>query len=195
MATVNEFDAKAHAWDTPERIKRAATFAREISRAISLDPSWSVLELGAGTGLLSFNLVDRFAAVTMIDTSAGMVDVLRTKAAAGRIPHVRVELTDIESLAAAGEQFDFIYSAMVLHHIPDLATLFSAFASLLGPHGRIALIDLMREDGSFHGTASGSAVHHGFDPNTLAGTLSECGFAHMAWHVFYSITRLSLIHI
>ena len=48
MAT--DFDAAARTWDSPEKVDRSARIAEAIADAVPLDPAWSALDYGCGTG-------------------------------------------------------------------------------------------------------------------------------------------------
>lgn len=57
MAT--DFDAAARTWDSPEKVDRSARIAEAIADAVPLDPAWSALDYGCGTGQLTWHLGDR----------------------------------------------------------------------------------------------------------------------------------------
>jgi len=50
-----EFDEKAATWDdNPEHAHRARAIAEEIDKEIPFDSTFTAMEYGCGTGLLSF---------------------------------------------------------------------------------------------------------------------------------------------
>lgn len=74
------FDEKAKTWDSrPDNIERSQQAALAISELISLDKGMDALDFGAGTGLISFFLSDKLNHITMMDASAGMVEVMKEK--------------------------------------------------------------------------------------------------------------------
>ncbi|WP_263486813.1 class I SAM-dependent methyltransferase [Clostridium estertheticum] len=73
------FDDYAKTWDTDERIDRAKIVANEISKSIDINKNYSAMEFGCGTGLVSFNLYDKFKNITLVDSSKGMIDILGSK--------------------------------------------------------------------------------------------------------------------
>jgi ubiquinone/menaquinone biosynthesis C-methylase UbiE len=91
------------------------------------------LEIGAGTGYFSLNLVQE---ATCTDISPGMVNTLATNAARLGLD-VRAARADAESLPFADESFDLVLGHAVLHHLPDLERAFDEFARVLRPGGRI----------------------------------------------------------
>jgi SAM-dependent methyltransferase len=174
--TTDRFDEKAATWDAdPAKVERAAAVARGIAAVVPVDRSVRLLEYGAGTGLVTQALRDAVGPVTLADTSRGMRDVMHAKIEAGALPDARVWALDLATEPAPDDQFDLIVTVMTLHHIPDLATVLSAFAHLLAPGGRLCIADLEKEDGSFHGAEFDG--HHGFERASLATELSKAGFA------------------
>jgi SAM-dependent methyltransferase len=96
------------------------------------------LEVGAGTGYFSLNLLRAgvVGEATCTDISPGMVRAL--KANAQRLGlDVRTARADAESLPFADESFDLVLGHAVLHHLPDLERAFSEFHRVLGPGGRV----------------------------------------------------------
>ncbi len=97
------------------------------------------LEIGAGTGYFSLNLLRAgvVASATCTDISPGMVSALAENAQRLGLD-VKTARADAESLPFAGESFDLVLGHAVLHHLPDLSRAFSEFHRVLRPGGRIA---------------------------------------------------------
>jgi ubiquinone/menaquinone biosynthesis C-methylase UbiE len=172
---VHDFDERAATWDDdPGKAERARRVAEAIRVAVPLDRSMRVLEFGAGTGLLSQALRDDVGPVTLTDTSAGMRQVMVDKVAAGAIPDGRVWDLDLATGPVPDERFDLVISLMALHHIPDTDAVLANVATLLDAGGRVAIVDLDAEDGSFHG--HDAPVHKGFERDALMSQLTAAGF-------------------
>jgi SAM-dependent methyltransferase len=97
------------------------------------------LEIGAGTGYFSLNLLQAgiVREATCTDISPGMVATLAANASRLGLA-VRAARADAESLPFAGESFDLVLGHAVLHHLPDLGRAFAEFHRVLRPGGRIA---------------------------------------------------------
>ncbi len=97
------------------------------------------LEIGAGTGYFSLNLLQAGVVreATCTDISPGMVSALGENAARLGL-NVKTARADAESLPFADESFDLVLGHAVLHHLPDLRKAFSEFHRVLRPGGRIA---------------------------------------------------------
>jgi SAM-dependent methyltransferase len=104
-----------------------------------LGPFGKALEIGAGTGYFSLNLV-RAGVVghaTCTDISPGMLAALQANANRLGID-VDAVACDAESLPFEDESFDLVFGHAVLHHLPNLDRAFSEFRRVLKPGGAVA---------------------------------------------------------
>lgn len=177
MAT---FDERAKGWDTPERIRRAADVADAIRAVVPLAQTDRLIDVGSGTGLLGLALADDVAEVVLSDPSAGMIAVADEKLRAGGLGAVRAIRHDLLAGPPSDERFDVAVSLLVLHHIVDTAAALAAIRELLVPGGRIGLVDLDTEDGSFHGDEAEGIHHFGFDRVAIERLAREAGFSDVA---------------
>jgi SAM-dependent methyltransferase len=94
------------------------------------------LEIGAGTGYFSLNLLQagviREAVAT--DISPGMLSALDGNAQRLGL-EVDTVAADAEALPFEDASFDLVFGHAVLHHLPDLDQAFSEFARVLRPGG------------------------------------------------------------
>jgi SAM-dependent methyltransferase len=96
------------------------------------------LEIGAGTGYFSLNLLQSgvVAEATCTDISPGMMATLGRNAQRLGLK-VRTARADAESLPFADASFDLVLGHAVLHHLPNLRRAFGEFHRVLRPGGRI----------------------------------------------------------
>ena len=117
----------------------AAKLHKALGSSASGAPFERALEIGAGTGYFSLNLLQagvvREAVCT--DISRGMLDELERSAE--RLG-VRVETArcDAQALPFADDSFDLVFGHAVLHHLPDLDAAFREFRRVLRPGGQVA---------------------------------------------------------
>ena len=187
---MSEFDDKAADWDTPERLERAHILADTIRAHVPLGPNMHVIDIGAGTGLLGLDLLHEVGSVVLTDPSEGMIKVARNKIEAEGIIDASAHVFDFPAIAPPpGAPFDLAVSLLVLHHVEDtLATLRSIHAMLM-PGGRIALIDLDEEDGTFHDADQPGIHHHGFDRARLVKLAVTAGFVEVETRIVHDLDR------
>lgn len=179
------FDDYAKNWDTDKRINRAKIIANEISNSIDINGNMSAMEFGCGTGLVSFNLFDKFKNITLVDSSKGMIDILNTKIDKYNINNMSTFHLDILHENLLDMKFDVIYTSMVLHHIPDTAGIIKNLYKLLNNDGYLCIVDLDEEDGRFHKEYPDYDGHNGFDQEKLKSILNYAGFKDIESNTFY----------
>jgi len=184
------FDQKARDWDKdPKKVERAKIFAAEIINILGGADIKSALELGSGTGLVSFQLKERFREITLADTSGGMTEVLKEKIEAERLAHFTpLLITDTTDLLSH-PQTDVVYTLLTLHHIKDLDSAFMVFSKIIRKGGYLFIGDLVPEDGTFHNNDPGFDGHPGFDVEELKTRLAKEGFETLAEKILLSLTR------
>jgi ubiquinone/menaquinone biosynthesis C-methylase UbiE len=96
------------------------------------------LEIGAGTGYFSLNLMQDgvIGAATCTDISPGMLETLERNAAELGL-EVTTTACDASELPFEDESFDLVLGHAVLHHLPDLDRAFAEFWRVLAPGGTL----------------------------------------------------------
>lgn len=185
----NPFDAKAAVWDEdPRRVQMARAIAEAIAGAVPLKTTMQALEVGCGTGLVTTCLASKLGSITAVDTSAGMLDVLRTKMQALAISNIVPMQADLTGPHSIEGKFDLIFSSMTFHHIGDYKAILGTLHSLLSPGGWIAIADLDAEDGSFHDPQT-HIEHRGFDRAELIAVLQRLGFSTLKDSTAFAIPK------
>lgn len=112
-------------------LPRTATLCSEAVRGLH------VLEVAAGTGLITAALARTAASVTATDYSGAMVEKLSERVAREGYRNVTCETADLYSLRFDSATFDVVVAANVLHLVPDLPAALTAIRRVLRPGGRL----------------------------------------------------------
>jgi phosphatidylethanolamine/phosphatidyl-N-methylethanolamine N-methyltransferase len=135
-----------HYWERHARTYDASlrVLARPLPRMLELtvaavQGAQHVLEVAAGTGLVTTAIAASVGRVTATDYSASMVDVLRERAEAQGFSNVTCERADIYALRYEPESFDVVVAANVLHLVPDLPAAIAALLRMVRPNGKLVL--------------------------------------------------------
>jgi ubiquinone/menaquinone biosynthesis C-methylase UbiE len=169
------FDAEAASWDkNPGRVKVANDIAEAISGENILTPDMDILEFGCGTGLLTVLLSSHVHSVTGVDSSQGMLDVLRGKIENENLTNIRAQYLDIEKGDILEGTYNLVVASMTLHHVKETEPLIELFYRLTSPLGYICIADLDPDDGQFHGV-NDTVFHDGFDRAVLGQILQKAG--------------------
>ncbi|KHD37132.1 SAM-dependent methyltransferase [Clostridium acetobutylicum] len=182
------FDKYAKEWDDEERINRAKIISEKIEKTIPMNKDYSVMEFGCGTGLISFNLQDKFGKITLVDSSEGMIEVLNSKIDKYKVNNMTAKKIDIFN-EPIEEKFDVIYSSMALHHVKDTKGIVEIFYKLLNDNGYLCIVDLDKEDGSFHKREENFNGHNGFDQKNLKELLVASKFKDVYSETFFKDTK------
>ena len=187
-ATARHFDARAATWDdNPARRALTAAIAQAVVAITPVSRDLRVLEYGCGTAALSFLLAGSVREIVAADASPGMIEQVRQKLLGSGIGNVMPRLLDLTRDPLPADRFDWVVTAMTLHHVADTDALLAALRQLLIPGGVLIVADLMTEDGSFHTDVA--VPHHGFDPEDLVRRLRRIGFPDSRWHVVHRLDR------
>jgi SAM-dependent methyltransferase len=110
----------------------------KLTKLLGPDPGpfGEALEIGAGTGYFSLNLLQTgvIGEATCTDISPGMLQTLEHNAQQLGL-EVSTAACDATELPFAEESFDLVFGHAVLHHLPDLDRAFAEFARVLRPGG------------------------------------------------------------
>lgn len=105
----------------------------------ALEPGERVLDLAAGTGLVTFPAAEAVGAtgsVVATDISEAMVTMLKGEAARRGLNHVTAERADAETYRFDDASFDAVLCALGLMYVPDPAACLAGALRVLRPGGR-----------------------------------------------------------
>jgi SAM-dependent methyltransferase len=112
-----------------------------------LRPGMRVLDLGCGTGGVSFTAADVVGptgSVLGIDRGPEAVAVARAKAVEARRSNVEFEVAELDDFRRSAE-FDAIVGRFILMHQPDPASVLRGLLPSLRPGGRVVMVESWME--------------------------------------------------
>jgi ubiquinone/menaquinone biosynthesis C-methylase UbiE len=131
-----------------EEIARCDGFKDLRDRILELAeplPGETVIDIGAGTGLLTLALAEHDVQIWALDIAPAMCDYLRTKAASAGAKNVQVCTGSAVSLPFVEEFADLVVSNYCLHHLDAAGKdrALSEILRVLRPGGRLVFGDMM----------------------------------------------------
>src|SRR3954453_7525560 len=125
-AAAGDYDAK---WGIDFGAKGRRQVLGKLDKVLGRGPHGpfdSALEIGAGTGYFTLNLLQAGVVrrASCVDISPGMLRTLRANARELGL-EVRTRACDAEALPFEDASFDLVFGHAVLHHLPDLEQAFA----------------------------------------------------------------------
>ena len=175
-----DYDARP----VPQQISEGVYGA--LAQAVALTPALTVLDFGAGTGLLTGRVAPHVGRVHAVDVSPAMLAQLAQKPELAGKVEIHCQDLLLQPLAVRA---DLVVSAMAMHHVADTAALLRALYQHLAPGGRIALADLDAEEGDFHPPGIEGVFHAGFDRAALGALAEQAGFTDVRFATACTVTK------
>ena len=141
---LHRFDRAAHTYEATADVQNAvAADLLRLTGGIALPLHARILEIGAGTGVYSRLLRNRFPNATIIatDSSPGMLNQVRENVSGSRNV---VTVFDPDGCLPVTGAFHLVTSSSALHWIPDFDRLCRRIAELLGPQGWFTFAIMVR---------------------------------------------------
>lgn len=192
---------KAQAFDQRPFIQNLALGAGlALQSKIGLQADWDILDFGCGTGLVLQRIADGVRAAVGVDSSEGMIHVLKGKAI-NKVTACCLQLSHTSSLQQhykqqgidAPEKFDLVYSSMTLHHIQDIPATVKLLKTCLKPGGTLVAFDFEKgpESMLFHPRPISSSVYHqgGFVAEELSSLWQEAGLTDVSCEKVHRFTK------
>lgn len=170
------FNDEANTWDTDRRIKRSKQISDFILKNIEIEKESTLLDFGCGTGLISQNFINVVSRIVGYDQSEGMLEVFNNK-----FQNLLGRVSSTNTLDGLNNTIDIVISSMVFHHISDIDRALIDLRKVLRDNGKLIIIDLDRDDGSFHRDELDFNGHNGFDREKFVEVLKLNGFESMAF--------------
>jgi phosphatidylethanolamine/phosphatidyl-N-methylethanolamine N-methyltransferase len=156
----------------PRMVELAGDAVRGASR---------VLEVAAGTGLVTPSLARSAREVVATDYAPAMVATLEARARDEGLANVRCERADLYALRFEPGSFDAVVAANVLHLVPDLPGALRALRTVLAPGGRLVVPTYCHDETPLSWMVSralavtGFPGHRRFTARTLREALESAG--------------------
>src|SRR3954464_10756550 len=165
------FSTSAGQWDK----MRLELFGRRADVALLglLDESWTVADLGCGTGAIAQSLAPFVERVIAVDESSAMLAAARKRLHG--IDNVDIRNGRLESLPVGDGEVDIALLFLVLHYTADPSRVIAEASRVLKPGGRLLVLDMMPHDRQDLRQTMGH-LWAGFDRATLDGWMQSAGF-------------------
>lgn len=147
----------------------------------AVDGADRVLEVAAGTGLVTVVLAEHAKEVVATDYAAAMVKVLKRKVRDHGLTNVRCEQADLHALDFPPGSFDVVVAANVLHLVPDLDGALAALRRMLRSGGRLIVPTFCHDETRLSRVVSrvlavtGFPGHRRFSTRSLIEALERTG--------------------
>jgi phosphatidylethanolamine/phosphatidyl-N-methylethanolamine N-methyltransferase len=162
-------------------------FGRPLPRVLELTASGVsgadvVLEVAAGTGLMTAVIAPRVRRVVATDYAGSMLAILRERMKSAGISNVEAEHRDIYALGYSPGSFDAVVAGNVLHLVPDLQRALDALCQVLRPGGKLITPTFVHDETALARVASrvlanvlGQPMHRRFTTASLQHALAQRG--------------------
>ena len=139
-------------WDeyvaSAEAVSRSTGFQDlrdRILEAAEIQAGDEVLDLGAGTGLLTLPSAAAGTRVWAVDISQGMLSYLETKARSADLDNIELVVASVVSIPLVDGSVDVAISNYCFHHLPaeEKMTALAEVERILKPGGRLVIADMM----------------------------------------------------
>lgn len=140
-----------------------------------------VLEVAAGTGIVTLAIARNCDYVVATDYAVAMVESLEQRVQSAGLKNVMCEQADIYSLPYSAGEFDAVVAANVLHLLPDLPVAIQALRSVTKPGGTLVVPTFCHDETKLSWLVSrllaisGFPGHRRFTMRSLRGALEDNG--------------------
>jgi ArsR family transcriptional regulator len=139
-----------------------------------LDSTWTVGDLGCGTGVVTATVAPWVREVVAVDDSAEMLRTARGRLEG--VTNVDLRQGELEALPLQESTLDAALLFMVLHYIPDIPRVLTEVARVLKPGGKLLMVDMLPHDREEYQQQMGH-VWLGFSEQQVQRYLSGAGLA------------------
>lgn len=140
-----------------------------------------VLEVAAGTGIVTSAIAQASDSVVATDYAAAMVEALEQRVLDAGLENVTCEQADIYALPYTAGEFDAVVAANVLHLVPDLPAALHALRNVTKPGGSLVVPTFCHDETKASWlvsrllAVSGFPGHRRFTMRSLRSALEDSG--------------------
>lgn len=142
----SQFQKQAAHFSSQDSNQAKRTYLDWILDSLSLDRGYTVLDVAAGTGILSRALAPRVNHVTAIDLSADMLLQGQIETAAAGIGNVVFVEGAVETLPFDDAHFDLVVCRFAFHHFVEPMRVLREMARVCRRGQSVAVIDIVSPD-------------------------------------------------
>lgn len=139
------WDERVESWERVAATPAFGRLAQLVLEAAAPTPTDRVLDLGAGTGLLSLALAPHVETVVAVDLSEPMLVRLRGNALELGVRNVSTRVADLRTIPLPDHSITLAVSNYAFHHLDDAGKelALAEIRRVLAPGGRLVVCDMM----------------------------------------------------
>lgn len=169
------FDVLGARWDQLRTESFGDAFYLEALTTL-LPQTWTVADIGTGTGYLLPLLSSRFENVVAIEPAGRMLETARYRVSSAKLTNVEFRDGGLDRLPLSDDEVDLAIAALVLHHVEEPSSAIAELWRCIKPGGRLLVIEQDEHDHTDFQEKMGDRWR-GFKAQTLMGWLSAAGFS------------------
>ncbi len=166
------FSSSAGQWDRVRDDLFGDRFHLAALAALA-ERTWTVGDLGCGTGQVSAALAPFVEKVIAVDASAAMLQAAKKRLQS--VGNIELRRGDLEALPIDEARLDAATLMLVLHHVPEPERALAEVARVLKPGGRAIVVDMLPHDRDSYRQQMGH-VWLGFSDEHVRRMFEETGF-------------------
>lgn len=166
------FSSSAGQWDRVRDDLFGDRFHLAALAALA-EGTWTIGDLGCGTGQVSAALAPFVARVIAVDASAAMLQAARKRL--GSVDNIELRRGELEALPIDDARLDAATLMLVLHHVPEPERALGEIARVLKPGGRAIVVDMLPHERESYRQQMGH-VWLGFGDDHVRRLFQQAGF-------------------
>ncbi|HHY36374.1 MAG TPA: class I SAM-dependent methyltransferase [Firmicutes bacterium] len=147
MNSKKYFDEISNEWDSIRQSFFSDSIREMACDVAQVKAGQTAVDMGAGTGFITEELLKRGLHVIAIDQSKEMLAVLTRKY--GSSSNITCIQADAYMIPLDNESVDFVMANMFLHHVEDPGRAIKEMARILKPGGKLIITDLDQHEHEF----------------------------------------------